>query len=167
MACRRRISVRRAIFFTTMYAGVILATGSFVVAKMITAQAITRSTTEMAAEWNVAITGMSLQSQDENIGLVAGDDSQLYRLTVINDSDVASRYTLKVSGIPNGVGVGLDQGALSYPSSGVVFFNNTGQELTPHNNREHILEFAAKMATEEINNQDISIEVVFTQKEPQ
>ena len=44
MACKRRISVRRIVFFVAIYASVAFGVGSFVVAKMVTREAMTKET---------------------------------------------------------------------------------------------------------------------------
>ena len=147
MACKRRISVRRIVFFAVVYAGIPLALGSFVVAKMIMQENLTKEDTAQVAEWDVDITGTSTQTGDDKVGLVAGaeDNSQSYTLSVTNDSDTASKYTIKLSGVPTGVMAGLDGGSMKNPnSSGVITFSETGKELGPHKNRNHTITFGAK-----------------------
>jgi len=172
MACKRRISVRRIVFFAAIYAGVAFGVGSFVVAKMVTREAMTKETVVQAAEWDVGITGTSTQSGDDKVGVVAGNEDeqgqQSYTLTVTNDSDTASKYTIKLSGVPAGVMAGLDGGTLKNPNnSGVITFSETGKELGAHKNRNHTIEFAAKLSAESVAEHNVSVEVVFTQKEPQ
>ena len=170
MACKRRISVRRIVFFAVVYAGIPLALGSFVVAKMIMQENLTKEDTAQVAEWDVDITGTSTQTGDDKVGLVAGaeDNSQSYTLSVTNDSDTASKYTIKLSGVPTGVMAGLDGGSMKNPnSSGVITFSETGKELGPHKNRNHTITFGAKLSANAMTDHNITVEVVFTQKEPQ
>lgn len=175
MASKRRISVRRIVFFTVLYAGIPLIAGSFVVAKMITQAAITKETTVQVAEWDVAITGESTQSQDEHVGLVAGNEDeeklQTYALSVTNDSDTASKYVIRLSGVPADVMARLDAdttgGSFKNPNNGVIMLTNTGSELGAHKNRNHTIQFVAKQSANAMTDHNITVEVVFTQKDPQ
>ncbi len=172
MASKRRISVRRVVFFAMLYAGIPLIAGSFVVAKMMLREDITKNTSTLVAEWDVGIAGTSEQSNDDKVGVIAGNEDeerqQVFNLTVTNDSDTASKYTIKLTGVPTGVMARLDEGG-NYKnpnSSGVIILENTGKELGPHRNRNHTIEFVAKLSAEATVNHNVSVEVVFAQKDP-
>lgn len=163
--------MRRVVFFTILYVGVPFVVCSFVAAKMIIQQNIAKDTSVDVAQWNVAIEGQSGQTSDDRVALVAGNGSpQSYSLSVTNDSDVASRYSIRLSGIPDGVKVGMDDdniNSFKTPTNGRITFSQTGQELAPHNHRIHTLYFLAKMSTEAITNHNISVDVTFTQEDPE
>ena len=172
MALKRRTPMRRIVFFTILYVGVPFAVCSFVVAKMTVQQDINKNSSVDVAKWDVAIEGKSEQTSDDKVALVAGNGlPQSYSLSVTNDSDVASRYSIRLSGIPDGVKVGMDDdniNSFKTPTNGRITFSQTGQELAPHDDpRIHTLYFLAEMSTEAMNNHDISVDVTFTQEDPQ
>jgi hypothetical protein len=162
--------MRRIVFFTILYVGVPFMVCSFVVAKMTIRQDINKSSSVDVAKWDVAIEGQSGQTSDDKVALVAGNGlPQSYSLSVTNDSDVASRYSIRLSEIPDGVKVGMDGGNINSfktPTNGRITFSQTGQELAPHDHRTHTLYFLAEMSTEAMNNHGISVDVTFTQEDP-
>ena len=172
MALKRRTPMRRIVFFTILYVGVPFVVCSFVVAKMTIRQNINKNSSVDVAKWDVAIEGQSGQTSDDRVALVAGNGlPQSYSLSVTNDSDVASRYSIRLSGIPDGVKVSMDDDnnidSFKTPTNGRITFSQTGQELAPHDDRRiHTLYFLAEMSTEAMNNHDISVDVTFTQEDP-
>ena len=121
------------------------------------------------AGWSVDVTS----ADSGSITLDAGSNSQTYNLTVTNNSEVASSYSIKVSNVPAGVKVGLDITSASdmvTPTGGEATFTNTGGDLgyeAPNNTRAHVLTLAAE-ATANITQSsvDMTIEVLFEQKDP-
>lgn len=135
------------------------------VAKMVSNQAADASRLQVA-KWSVSADG----DKDE-IALTAGGDEKTVTLTVTNGSEVASEYAIILSGIPDGVKVGIDEGNLRAPANGVVEFSSDGYSLntSDHKVETHTLRFAATLTDEtiEISDENIAIDVAFTQKDPQ
>jgi hypothetical protein len=147
--------------------GAMAACASFVtsvcVAKMVGSQVELEAEARQIAKWAVAITGCS----DNGVDLVAGGDIKNCSLNVANNSEVVSSYVIEVSNIPNGVKVGLGtSGTLLTPQNGVVRFTDTGGALAMNDNREHVLRFGADLATNAINENEITVGVLFVQEEP-
>ena len=164
VVCKERISIRR-------YAAglILLISGMFLVgvcsAKML-GDSIAKDGSVDVAEWSVDMSAVG----DSDITLDAGNGTETYSLTVTNNSKVSSVYGIKISNIPNGVKIGLDGGSLLTPTDGVLIFSGTGGDLgytAPNNTRTHILTLSAE-STANITQDDVdlSIEVVFTQKDP-
>ena len=149
-------------FCCLFFAGVALA-------KMMTSEPIERDGETQVAGWSVNVTS----SDNDHMILDAGASSQSYSLAVTNNSEVASSYSIKVSNIPDGVKVGLDIASdadMETPTDGTLIFTNTGGDLSyiaPNNERTHFLTLAAE-ASADITQSDVdmSIEVLFAQKDP-
>lgn len=167
MALKRRTPMRRIVFFTILYVGVPFVICSFVVAKMTIQQNINKNSSVDVAKWDVAIEGQSEQTEDDKVAIVAGDGSEaVYDLVVKNDSDVATGYLIKLSNIPEGVKVRLDSGEPTEATDGEITFSQNGQELAPHDQMTHKMKFGAILATEAMVDRNISVDVIFTQKDP-
>ena len=167
MALKRRTPMRRIVFFTILYVGVPFMVCSFVVAKMTIRQNINKNSSVDVAKWDVAIGGQSEQTEDDKVAIVAGDGSEaVYDLVVKNDSDVATGYLIKLSNIPEGVKVRLDNGQPTEATDGKITFSQNGQELAPHDQMTHKMKFGAILATEAMVDRNISVDVIFTQKDP-
>ncbi len=167
MECKRRVALRRYIVPTALVCCLLfVGVGS---AKMINTALITKSGEAHVAKWSVVVNS----SDNDNITLDAGNGTQSYSLVVTNNSEVASTYSIKVSNIPDDVKVGLDIASnndLVDPTNGEIVFSDTGNALgfeSPNNTRTHTLTLAAD-ATAEVTqtSTDMSIEVLFTQKDP-
>lgn len=116
------------------------------------------------AEWNVSVDS----DDDENVSVVAGDNvAQEYSFNINNGSEVASTYSVTVSGVPAGVKVGIDgDNDLHNPSEGVVVFSDAG-ELDAGETKIRTIRFVATFDASKSANNNISIDVDFTQKELQ
>lgn len=132
--------------------------------------------TPTQTEGTVSIVGWSVDvasADSGNITLDAGSSSQAYNLTVTNNSEVASSYSIKVSNVPAGVKIGLDITSTSdmvTPTGGEATFTNTGGDLgyeASNNTRSHVLTLAAE-ATANVTQSSVNmaIEVLFEQKDP-
>ena len=170
MACARRIPIMRYGVFALLILGTLSATGTYVWGKM-ASEPFERNSSMSVAKWDVSVTGGT-----ETVNMVAGGAMQTYDLTVTNNSDVASEYSIKVSNIPAGVKVGLDiqsEADLMEPTAGEVTFTNTGDVLgfaAPNNSRPHTLTLQADLddaAATTGDGVELDIDVVFTQQEPQ
>ena len=116
------------------------------------------------AEWNVSIDD---SAGSKNLDVTAGNnDGQTYSFLVKNDSEmVTSTYAITVSGIPDNVKVGIDgDDTLHEADSGVVVFTDAG-ELTAGSSETRTLKFVATFDAEKSEDNPISINVDFTQKE--
>ena len=159
---RRRYIIAISLFCCLFTAGIVRA-------KMANNTPIGKEGEIQVAEWSVDVTS----ADSGSITLDAGSNSQTYNLTVTNNSEVASSYSIKVSNVPAGVKVGLDITSASdmvTPTGGEATFTNTGGDLgfeAPNNTRTHVLTLAAE-ATANITQTsvDMTIEVLFEQKDP-
>jgi hypothetical protein len=120
------------------------------------------------AKWDVSLSSTATGDGAE-LGLVAGGAEKQYPITVTNASDVASDYKITVSGVPAGVKVALDvEGDFKEADNGKVVFD--GDDLTIDvggGAKNHTLRFAADLDAEELSgNDNITVKVDFTQKEP-
>ena len=121
------------------------------------------------AEWSVNVSALG----GDSLVLDAGGNTQSYSLVVENNSDVVSAYSIKVSGIPTDIKIGLDIASdsdLVVPVGGEVIFANTRGDLSyeaPGNTRTHVLTLRAEpTASVTSNDVDLAIDVLFTQKDP-
>lgn len=159
---RRRYGILFSLIFCLCLVGIASA-------KMVTKTPTQTEGTMSIAGWSVDVTS----ADSGSITLDAGSNSQTYSLTVTNNSEVASSYSIKVSNVPAGVKVGLDITSASdmvTPTGGEATFTNTGGDLgfeVPNNTRAHVLTLAAE-ATANITQSsvDMTIEVLFEQKDP-
>ena len=131
-------------------------------AKYITGLPGTQST-KTVAKWDV-----SANLPNTSINLSASDEENTYTLTVTNDSEVSTKYSISVSNIPAGVLVGLDSGAYKY-STGSVTFNNVGtiNANASTKTKTHIIKFKAIPEAAEVSNRNVKIQVTFNQVNPQ
>lgn len=140
------------------------------VAKMVNDEPIEKDGGAHVAKWDIEVD----PTGGNSVNLSAGSDAQLYGLTVTNSSDVASNYTIKVSGIPSGVKIGLDiqtDADLQEPINGEVSFTNTGGILGfsgGNNSRSHALTLMALPGASVTSGDgaDMKIELSFEQGDP-
>lgn len=168
-ANKKRIALRRYII-PICFACCCLFFVGVSVAKMLNNNPVTRDSDVHVAAWSVDVSSPDSGSMT----LDAGSNAQSYSLVVTNNSEVASTYGIKVSNIPAGVKIGLDINSdadLISPVDGEAVFTNTGGDLdynAPDNTRTHTLTLAAEAeANITQSTVDMSIEVAFTQTEPQ
>ena len=123
------------------------------------------------AEWNV-----NLDTEAGNTGIIgdnlvitSGTTNQDYRLTVYNNSEVAVTYSIIITSLPAGVTVAIDDGTpVAQDANHKVQFINQGTINANAVTKSvvHKLTFAAPLGTAEVTNDDINIEVVFVQVDP-
>ena len=130
---------------------------------------VSKGGTVHVAEWSVSATAVGAES----LVLDAGGNTQSYSLVVENNSEVVSTYSIKVSGIPDGIKIGLDiasESDLATPVGGEVIFSNTGGDLeyaAPDNTRTHVLTLKAESTANVTRNDvDLAIDILFEQKDP-
>ena len=166
---KKRIALGRHCFFACVLVCCFFL-AKVCLAKMINDTPVERDGSVHIAEWSVDVSS----SDSNSMTLDAGSNSQTYSLVVTNNSEITSTYSIKVSNIPAGVKIGLDiasESDLVTPVNGEVVFTNTGNDLSyesPNNTRTHTLTLKAE-ATANITQSavNMSIEVLFVQKEPQ
>ena len=113
------------------------------------------------AKWNNVVTG-----DDEDVDLIAGDAViKTYDFTVTNNSDVADKYEIIISGIPDEVLVGLDEGELIGTTNGEVAFTSDSYVLNKGGHEDHTLKIKATIDAEEtVDAATLTINVNFEQK---
>lgn len=117
------------------------------------------SSANIIATWDVSAT-----SNDSDINLIVGAETDTYTLTIDNDSDVEVKYSIQLSSLPNDIQVKLDNGSYVTPVNNEVTFTNVGQlDYTNTTTRSHTLTFSTTSSTNELSNQNIGINVIFEQ----
>lgn len=148
---------------------IILTCGALVVGVCV-AKMVSNDEADIASR-QVARWSVSAESDEDEVLLTAGGEEKVLNVTVTNDSEVANTYTISVSGIPDGILVGIDQDDLKMPVDGIVEFTNENYELDiqDHKSETHALRFAATLTDDaaDISEEDITVDVTFTQKDPQ
>ena len=114
------------------------------------------------AKWEVSV---NTDNTSNDIVLVAGNTVQEYKLNVISTSEIASKYYINISNIPNDIQVSLDGGEPQKPiENKVTFFDigsfNTNETNSTHN---HILRFEAPLEASVVENLEMQLDVVFIQ----
>lgn len=131
-------------------------------AKYITGLPGTQST-KTVAKWDV-----SANIPNANVSLMALYGEDTYTLTVTNDSEVASSYSIKVSNLPTGTLVSLDNGSYKSGNSYVLFENvGTINANAVTKTNSHVIKFKTFPEVTEVSNSSIKVEVIFSQDNPQ
>ena len=163
---KKRFSIRPYAIPVILACGIFFA--SYCFAKMVLDDPIEKDGEATVAKWNVEVS-----SDDDSKILDAGGSAQTYSLSVTNNSEVASGYSIGITNIPDGIKIGLDIASdsdLVTPVDGAVTFTNTGGYLgyTPPNNvRTHVLTLVAEPTAEKTQTGvDMEIKVLFAQSEP-
>lgn len=123
-----------------------------------------RATVEVAL-WDVSLDTTVTPSDD--LDIVSGTTTQIYKLKVKSNSEVATTYDIKLKNLPSGVQVKVDNGNFINATGNQITFTNVGEfdASSANREREHTLTFKAPLGTSEISDHEINLEVVFTQKE--
>ena len=123
-----------------------------------------RATVEVAL-WDVELDTTVTPSDD--LDIVSGTTTQIYKLKVKSQSEVATTYDVVLKNVPSGVQVKIDGGSYKSASSNKITFSNVGEfdASSANRQREHTLTFKAPLGTSEITDHEIDLEVKFTQKE--
>ena len=114
------------------------------------------------AKWDVSIEPVTASNV---INMVTGSASQDYTIKVKSRSEVSSSYSIIVSNVPNDVRVSIDDGTEQTPSNNTVTFSNVGTINVgdSSNEKQHKLTFRAPLASNAVTNNQVSIQVSFTQ----
>ena len=120
---------------------------------------------------SVARFSVNASGNNANIDMIAGNggSSLTYTVTVTSTSEVATNYSIKLTNVPTGVKVKLDNGSYISGTNNEISFNNAGTFAPNDSNstRTHTLTFMAEIGASTQSNASIGIDVVFTQVQPQ
>lgn len=118
------------------------------------------------AKWDVSIAG------DNNITLptmVIGKSSsyQDYNLSVTSTSEVGINYSVIVTNVPEGVQIQVDDGSIYNEDNNKIIITNLGSFSSNDNNTTHThkISFIVPIGIETITNQELDMDVIFTQNE--
>ena len=117
------------------------------------------------AKWNVSVAPVT---QTNTFNAIAGNTAPIdYTVRVTSTSEVSSSYSIVVTNIPSGVKVAIDNGTEQTPTNNSITFSNVGTfNIGDVNNyRDHIITFSVPIESNAVNNNNINIQVVFSQKE--
>jgi hypothetical protein len=157
----RKVTTRKWPFLVALlFVAVAFAIAGIAFAKMTADPLDVDNSVMQIAKWNNAVT-----SDYESVNLIAGNATESYNFTVTNNSDVSDKYEIIVSGIPEGVLVGLDEGGLIEPTNGEVEFADDSYVLNIGGHRDHTLNVKATIDAEEtVDAATLTINVNFEQK---
>ena len=126
---------------------------------------IAGSSNASVAKWNVDVSPVT---QTSTFSAVAGNTMPIdYTVRVTSTSQVSSNYYIVVNNIPNGVKVAIDDGTQQVPTNNTITFSNVGTFNVDdlNNYRDHKLTFYVPIESNAVNNNNVDIQVVFSQKE--
>ena len=116
-----------------------------------------------AATWSVT---RSQSQSGDSIDVISGGDTDTYSLTVQSNSEVDVKYKIIISNLPTGIEVDLDNGGYLTPSNGSLTIQNNNTVINYNDvskTKTHTLTFRAVSGTESVLNQEIDIDVEFSQ----
>ena len=115
------------------------------------------------AKWDVSVTPVT---QSNILNLIAGDTSMDYIVRITSNSEVSADYSIVVSNVPSDVDVVLDDTTTGTRQGNTVTFQdvgaiNVGDQVSY---REHKLTFSTTINSNAVTNNNINIQVMFSQK---
>ena len=120
------------------------------------------------AKWDVSVG----DSDIDTINVLAGNttdnlDKQTYTLNVTSESEVGVDYTILLGGIPTGVKVILDGVKTYSEENNIVVIDNAGtfDAVDYNSTHTHSLTFVAPDGVLPVFNNEVSIDVLFVQKD--
>ena len=116
------------------------------------------------AKWEVSATPNS----NSPMNIIAGNDTDSYKITVTSTSEVGCGYSISLSNVPTGVIVKLDDKApVTVGADKKVTFTNCGEfsANTQGQQRIHTLELKAGIDITPVSNNAIDVDVSFVQKQ--
>lgn len=109
-----------------------------------------------------SVTAEADSTNPADIALSAENTSGTYKFTVTNDSEVLVKYSVIVSGVPNGVTVKLNEGTAQTPASGELTL--AGEQITFGGTKDAELTFAlAENVTENVDLTEVTVNVLVEQ----
>ena len=115
------------------------------------------------ATWSVTL---NQEGVNDELTIVPVNSNDTYELNITSTSNVDINYTIKISNLPAGVQVTLDNGApVSQDNNNIITFTDAGRILYNDVNKtkSHILTFSAVANTTPVNSQTVSIDVIAKQ----
>ncbi len=114
------------------------------------------------AKWDVSID----TDANKNVNIISANTTQTYKVRVKSVSEVAAHYSIKLTNVPDGVSVYLDDETTPLPAlNNEIIFDNVGTlNVGDTAYHEHRLTFEADLTTEAATN-EVNIEVLFEQVE--
>lgn len=113
------------------------------------------------AKWELLVNDNGLSDIDLSIG----GDATTYTLRITNKSDVASKYSIYFSDLPDNVLIAIDDGEYKTSADGKIEFIDFGQfNLDDENNvHEYTIYFKASSSALEVSDKEIGLDITFTQ----
>lgn len=115
------------------------------------------------ATWSVT---RSQSQSGDSIDVVVGGDTDTYSLTVQSNSEVDVKYKIIISNLPTGIEVDLDNTGYLTPSNGSLTIQNNNTVINYNDvskTKTHTLTFRAVSGASLVTNQEIDIDVEFSQ----
>ena len=116
------------------------------------------------AKWEVSATPNS----NSPMNIIAGNDTDSYKITVTSTSEVGCSYSISLSNVPTGVIVKLDdKDPVTVGADKKVTFTNCGEfsANTQGQQRIHTLELKAGIDITPVSNNEMNVDVSFVQKQ--
>lgn len=115
------------------------------------------------AKWDVDVDN---EISEKSINLVSGNTTQEYSFDVTSKSDIATKYDVILTNVPNDVKVSIDGKNKKIPTNNKIEFTNVGifEANASTNKRTHVLKFETTIDTEVQNNTNIDLKVIFEQE---
>lgn len=139
----------------------ITVTNSYLLAKY--TSAISGHNNTNIAKWEVSYD--TSDNNSDTLSLVSGNTTQNYILKVTSTSEVSAGYSIKLSNIPNGMRVKIDNGTYKTPVNSVIEFEDIGSFSGSDINTTfaHTLTFDAPIESNISSTNNININMTFTQ----
>ena len=114
------------------------------------------------AKWDVSID----TDANKNVNIISANTTQTYKVRVKSVSEVAADYSIKLTNVPDGVSVYLDDATTPVTSdNNEILFDNVGTlDVGDTEYHEHRLTFEAAL-TADASTSEVNIEVLFVQVE--
>ena len=117
----------------------------------------------IVAKWDVSVDN---EISTKSINLVSGNTTQEYTFEVESKSEIATKYDVILTNVPNDVKVSIDGKNKKTPTNNKIEFTNVGifEANASTNKRTHVLKFETTIDTEVQNNTNIDLKVIFEQE---
>ena len=114
------------------------------------------------AKWEVELDNTISNS---SLDIVHGNDSQSYIFKVISKSEVAAKYSIKLSNLPEGIKVSIDNKEFYNPIDNQLIFDNVGSFIANDSNsiHEHIITFSMPLDSIIEGIKDVNFDLILEQ----
>ena len=119
-------------------------------------------------ETDVARWEMIVDNQgSDNIELPIGGEGINYTLNITRKSDVAHKYSIYLTNVPNNIAASVDSGEFQTSVNGEITFEDAGEFDADSQDIEetHTITFKALSGAQEVSDIQIGLDVKFTQNE--